>query len=93
MMGMVDLFSDSADLSGIGSGALAINDAIHKAFVNVSESGTEAAAATAIVFVTTSLSSPPIPFIVNRPFTFFIFGKVTKTVLFAGRLVQPPTLK
>jgi len=95
MMGMVDLFSDSADLSGIGSGALAINDAIHKAFVNVSESGTEAAAATAIDFMYSSseYEIPSINFIVDRPFLFLIYEKNTQSVLFTGRLVRPPTVK
>jgi len=95
-LGMTDVFdSYKADLTGIVKGThnLFVTDAIHKAIVNVSESGTEAAAATSIVVVGTSLQPPPIPFIVNRPVTFFILDKVTKTVLFAGRLVQPPTLK
>jgi len=94
MMGMVDLFGDSADLSGIGSGRLAVTDAIHKAFVNVSESGTEAAAATGIIIGLTSAYNPsPTNFIVDRPFLFLIYEKNTQSVLFMGRLVKPPTAK
>lgn len=91
MLGMRDVFDESkADLSGIGSGQLVITDAVHKAFVSVTESGTEAAAATGVVVGVTSAGPPPIKFIVDRPFFFLIYDNSAKIVLFIGRLVSPP---
>jgi serpin B len=90
-LGMPAPFSDTADFSGIdGTRYLHIQDAIHKAFVAVDERGTEAAAATAITIVGTSvMAPPPITFIANRPFIFLIRDNVTGSVLFIGKLVDP----
>lgn len=71
---------------------LYIKDAIHKAFIAVDEDGTEAAAATAIVFATPTSSDPgPQPTLVriDRPFMFFIRDNATDSTLFAGRVVDP----
>ena len=79
-----------ADFSGMdGLRDLFITDAIHKAFVDVDESGTEAAAATAIVMNTTSMPAEPIQVVVDRPFLFLIRDGQTGTVLFLGRVVNP----
>ncbi|HMO41281.1 MAG TPA: serpin family protein, partial [Saprospiraceae bacterium] len=58
----------------------------HKAFVEIDEKGTEAAAVTSIEFETTSL--PP-EIIVNRPFVFVIRDNKTNSVLFIGKMMQP----
>ena len=71
---------------------LYIKDAIHKAFIAVDEDGTEAAAATAIVFNTLTSTDPgPQPTLVriDRPFMFFIRDDATDSILFAGRIVDP----
>ena len=69
---------------------LYISAVVHKAFVDVNEEGTEAAAATAVV-VDYALSSPPPPkiFKANRPFLFFIRHLKSNTILFMGRYSQP----
>jgi serpin B len=88
----VDLpFSDDADFSGIGDGPLKISDLIHKAFIEVNEEGTEAAAATAArMMLSTGVGGPvaePKVFRADHPFLFFIWERKTNTVLFAGRVL------
>jgi serpin B len=88
-MGMPDAFSGDADFSGItGNRDLFIEDVIHKAFVSVDESGTEAAAATAVVFLE-SAPVEPIEVTVDRPFIFLIRDIETGVILFVGRVVDP----
>uniref|UniRef100_F6TXV0 Serpin family B member 3 n=1 Tax=Callithrix jacchus TaxID=9483 RepID=F6TXV0_CALJA len=88
-MGMVDVFSD-ADLSGMaGSRNLVISKVLHKAFVEVTEEGAEATAATG---VTTGITSPPPTneeFHCNHPFLFFIRQNKTNSILFFGRFSSP----
>ncbi|HSR87702.1 MAG TPA: serpin family protein [Pontiella sp.] len=86
-LGMPLAFSTQADFSGMdGSRNLFIDEVIHKAFVEVNEEGTEAAAATAVGIRTTSM--PP-QFEVNRPFLFLINENSTGTILFIGRVNDP----
>jgi len=92
-MGMSDLFSDgAADLSGIdGEKNLYVSTILHRAVVEVNEEGTEAAAATAVThgWVKGSVVYYPIEFHADHPFIFSNRDKVTKSVLFLGRFVQP----
>ena len=87
---MVDLFDPlTADLSGItGIKGLFASGAVHKAFIDVSEIGTEAAAATAIG-IDVSFAPEPKPVTVDKPFIFLIREKSTGMVLFMGRFVVP----
>lgn len=89
-MGMKDLFSFRADLSGIGGkpGTLRVSSAVHEAFVKVDETGTEAAAATGIVVKTLALL-PPLEFRADRPFLFLIRENVSGSILFMGRVMDP----
>jgi serpin B len=91
-LGMVAPF-ESADFSAMTRDeAIAISEVVHKAFVKVDEEGTEAAAATAVVFAGTSEPvDPPAPFHVraDRPFVFFIRDAQSGAVLFTGRVVDP----
>ncbi len=65
----------------------------HKAVVRVNEEGTEAAAATNVGVGLTSAPQNPAPrFIVDRPFVFLIRDDRTGTVLFAGKVTNPPAL-
>ncbi len=92
-LGMVDAFSESAaDFSRMSDvEKLMISDVLHKAFVEVNEEGTEAAAATAVMIQPTSALVPrPDPrFHADHPFIFLIRDQQTGAVLFMGRLSAP----
>ncbi|KAI8514624.1 serine-type endopeptidase inhibitor [Branchiostoma belcheri] len=73
-MGMGEAFGDGADFSGMSAAAdLFISEVVHKAFVEVNEEGTEAAAGSGVIMVTLSAPLfPPPEFIVDVPFLFLI---------------------
>lgn len=89
-MGMRDAFTGGrADFSGMdGTRELYISAAIHKAFIDVNEEGTEAAAATAVVMSRARVVPPP-TFRADHPFLFLIREKSTGSILFVGRLANP----
>ncbi|MFT3774579.1 MAG: serpin family protein [Minicystis sp.] len=88
-MGMTDAFTGDADFSGMtGDRKLSISAVIHKAFVDVNEAGTEAAAATAVIAGETSAPEPA-EIHLDRPYLFFIRDVATKTILFFGRVEDP----
>lgn len=87
-MGMPDAFA-GADFSGMtGKKDLFISKVIHKAFVDVNEEGTEAAAATAVVMERLAISRP-LTFRADHPFVFLIRDNQTGSILFIGRIVDP----
>jgi serpin B len=89
-MGMTEAFSPEADFSGMtGKPELFISDVIHKAFVAVDESGTEAAAATAVIMKLSAMPGEAVKVIVDRPFVFLIRDLETGTILFVGRVMDP----
>ncbi|KUG20451.1 MAG: serpin family protein [Methanomicrobiaceae archaeon] len=91
-MGMPTAFSGAADLSGMdGTRDLFISDVIHKAFVDVDEEGTEAAAATAVVVrLVSAPQNNDIPvFRADHPFVFLILDDDTGNILFIGRVANP----
>jgi serpin B len=70
---------------------LRIAEVVHKAFVEVNEEGTEAAAATGVsggLCLVMPPSEPPV-FKADHPFLFFIRDRDTNAVLFSGRLLDP----
>jgi serpin B len=91
-MGMNLPFSPAADFSKMTKEEqLYISAVIHKAFVEVNEDGTEAAAATAVVMkdrVISKQGEPP-TFNANRPFVFVIKDNATGSILFMGRVSNP----
>lgn len=91
-MGMPTAFTQGADFSGItGKRDLFIDSVLHKAFIEVGEQGTEAAAATGVVMRPTSAQVPPPPeFTADKPFVFFIRDNESGANLFTG-VVNDPT--
>jgi serpin B len=92
-MGMPTAFiAGSADFSGMdGTTDLFISDVIHKAYIDVNEEGTEAAAATAVVMkweMAPAGESPPL-FRADHPFIFLIQDKESGAILFIGRVENP----
>jgi len=91
-MGMTDAFSPRADFSGMdGERDLYISAVVHKAFVDVNEEGTEAAAATGTVMRMSAVMRPrPTPiFRADHPFIFLIREIHSGSILFLGRMVDP----
>ncbi|XP_050986642.1 leukocyte elastase inhibitor-like [Labeo rohita] len=89
-MGMEDAFDlQKVNLSGMSpNNNLVVSKVIHKAFVEVNEEGTEAAAATAAVVMSRCLRIPQV-FNADHPFLFFIRHNPTKSILFYGRFCSP----
>ncbi len=93
-LGIKDAFDAGlADFTGIrepGIADLYIMDVVHKAFVEVNEEGTEAAAATGVIMATKAAPVKPIPvFRADRPFLYLIVHRPSGTVLFLGKLQEP----
>lgn len=91
-MGMGSAFGGSADFTGISSSEqVNISEVIHKAFVEVGEEGTEAAAATGVVIRALAVQIPkePVVFRADHPFVFMIRDNRTNAILFLGRVVDP----
>jgi serpin B len=91
-LGVTEAFTRRADFSGITEAErLLINAVAHKAYVDVDEQGTEAAAATAIAFrPTAAFRAPPsVTMTVDRPFLFAIMHTPTGLPLFVGQVSHP----
>jgi serpin B len=80
---------DGPCFRGITAGELCIGSVVHQAFVAIDEAGTEAAAATAVIFEPPSAPPEPIAVAVDRPFLFFIRDIPTGAILFLGRVADP----
>lgn len=93
-MGMSTAFTPGADFSGMdGAQDLFINDFIHKAFVDVNEQGTEAAAATVVsmneMAIPDKNKESPVVFKADHPFIFMIRDDRSGAILFMGRVMNP----
>ena len=89
-LGMTDAFQEArADFSGMSSRrGLHLSRVVHKSFVEVTEEGTEAAAATGAVVMMRCLMVVP-RFNADHPFLFFIQHSKTGAILFCGRFCSP----
>jgi serpin B len=97
-LGMRLALTREADFSGVNGRAppdeesLFLSSVFHKAFVDVNEEGTEAAAATAAEMIASGLYSrpPPVPiFRADHPFLFAICDGKTGAIIFLGRMLDP----
>lgn len=85
-MGMQQAFTQTAQFEPVGLGPMMITEVAHKAFIEVNEDGTEAAAATAVVGGPTSV--PSLEINVDKPFVFMIRDSVTGALLFIGHVAS-----
>jgi serpin B len=87
-LGLGAAFGTSGDFSRMSTEAqLGISDVVHQSFVKVSETGTEAAAATAVIIGVTSVPQTR-PVVIDRPFVFAIRDDATGAIVFLGRVVS-----
>ncbi|NWX65255.1 SPB10 protein, partial [Promerops cafer] len=88
-MGIRNAFDPGqADFTGMSvKKDLFISQVIHKAFVEVNEEGTEAAAATGVLMMRSRV--PTMTFKADHPFIFFIRHNKSQTILFFGRFCSP----
>jgi serpin B len=91
-LGMKRAFSNgSADFSAMSDESLFISEVKQKSFVEVNETGTEAAAISQASISKGGSRNPPRPFemIVDRPFFFVIEDDKTQSILFMGMVYDP----
>lgn len=90
-MGVRTAFTGAADFKGIAEmGPLVVSQVRQKCYVDIAESGTEAAAVTSIQMRLTSVrpESDVKTMTVDRPYVFFIADKTSDNILFAGKIVN-----
>ena len=89
-LGMAVAFGSRADFSGMGVGAVRIDEVRHKTLVEVNEEGAEAAAATSVSMVRASfVPQRTFSMVVDRPFFCAIRDDQTGAILFMGSIVEP----
>jgi serpin B len=90
ILGMRKAFKPGADFSGMdGTKNFIMGLLLHKAFVEVNEEGTEAAAATAVTIFGGSARARSYTFKADHPFLFAIRDNTTGSILFIGRILNP----
>lgn len=87
-LGLDVIFTSKADFSNIMDSKTLVSQVVHKAFVEVDEKGTEAAAATAVTMMRSIRFRKVNTFNADRPFYFMIRNHETNDVVFMGRLVN-----
>ncbi|XP_032764217.1 serine protease inhibitor A3N isoform X5 [Rattus rattus] len=89
-LGIKEVFSTQADLSGItGDKDLIVSQVVHKAVLDVAETGTEAAAATGVKFVPMSAKLDPLIIVFDRPFLLIISDTETEIAPFLAKIFNP----
>ncbi|KAJ8681830.1 hypothetical protein QAD02_017622 [Eretmocerus hayati] len=91
-LGMTNMFENTANFSGIAKESLQVSKVLQKAFIEVNEHGSEAAAATSINFVLSAapvVPVAPIEFKADKPFLFQINDNKLGLTLFTGTVNDP----
>jgi serpin B len=90
-IGLQSPFGNSADFSGIDDRRdLRLSQVVHKAYIDVNEEGTEAAAATGTGMMAVAMRVEQNPvFRADHPFVFLIRDTRSGLILFSGRLSDP----
>ncbi|XP_023245592.1 serpin B10 [Copidosoma floridanum] len=88
-LGMNEIFTERANFKGICDESVMVSKVMQKAFIEVNEEGSEAAAVTGIRIVKRSLPLPPIELQVDRPFYFKIVDANKNITFFSGRVKKP----
>lgn len=87
---MGDALQRIADYSGFtGRSEVFFSDAVHQAKIEVDEEGTKAAAATSVFLFRSARPLNPAKFVCNHPFVYFLFDRMSQTVLFMGVYRSP----
>ncbi|KAK0055471.1 collagen alpha-6(VI) chain [Biomphalaria pfeifferi] len=84
-LGMTDAFGPLANFLGISENRWSITDVLHKATLEVTETGTIAVASSAATSSIFSLGVDPLSFIVDHPFMFFLRDDLNSLILFHGK--------
>jgi serpin B len=88
--GLKTALSSTADYSGItAKEALSVSAVVHQVFIKVDETGTEAAAATAVIMGPGGAAKKPTPLRFDKPFFFAVYNRDSGTTLFAGHVGNP----
>lgn len=95
-LGMASAFSAAADFGGMMPAAaagrrIAISDVRQQTFIEVTEEGTEAAAATSVGVTATAVHREPpvVQFVADRPFVAVLRDDRTGAILFIGQVTDP----
>ena len=89
-LGLGIAFTEGADFSNITlGGGIFISRVIHQTFIDVNEEGTEAAAATIVEMIESSIPAGPIQFRADKPFLYVIRENSTEALLFMGKVGKP----
>lgn len=84
-MGVKNLFEATANLTAFSDKSnLHLDDAVHKAKIEVNEEGSTAAAATVLFSFRSSRPAEPAQFFCDHPFLFLIYDHKSRAILFAG---------
>lgn len=89
--GVPTMFTDQADLSGISSTPVTVDQVLHEAVLTIDEHGLEGAAATAAAARLVAMVHQPEPVVVrvDRPFLLLVRHHRTGVIYFFARIVRP----